>query len=130
MRGAVLACLLGALAADQPSKPSPANRDPFCFRPLAEFCARDKCLPYAAQVEFLRVGCCGGGATVGRCGTLRVTHRSNGVHGDTRYFDKAGKLIAVRVWTDVVLTDACPDWQHYGAVVTCRGTNWKDPCKL
>jgi hypothetical protein len=132
MRGAVLACLLGAVAADQPSKRSPAIRDPFCFRPLDEFCAaKDKCPTYATHVERLRAAGCPRMETVGRCGTLRVTHRSDCLHGETRYFDKAGKLVAVRVWTDVYLKDSCPDWQHYGAVVTCQltNTNMKQLCK-
>ena len=129
---AVLACLMAALAVDQPSERSPATPDPFCFRPLEEFCtAKDKCSTYAVHVEKLRGSGCPWMETVGRCGKLRVIHHSDGFHGETRYFDKAGKLVAVRVWTDVVLKDACPDWQHYGAAVTCRltNTNMRQLCK-
>lgn len=142
MRLIVLAFLLLAMASDQ-AKSRAQPRDPFCFRPLEEFCARDKCLTYAAQLETIKAGGysaqvemmkaaggdCTQAGTVGRCGPLWITHHSNGFTGETRYFDKAGKLIAVRVWTDVYLTEACPDWQHYGAVVTCRVTNVKLLCK-
>ena len=114
MRLTVLAFLLLAMASDQ-AKSRTQPPDPFCFRPLEEFCARDKCLTYAAQLETIKAGGysaqvemmkaaggdCSTAGTVGRCGPLRTTHYSNGFTGETRYFDKAGKLIAVRVWTDV-----------------------------
>ena len=74
---------------------------------------------YVAQLEIReferRRGECTSEGTVGRCGPLRTTHRSNGFTGESRYFNKAGKLIAVRVDTDVYLgNNVCPDWQHYG----------------
>jgi hypothetical protein len=141
----MLACLLVALMPLQAPKPSPPTRDPFCFRPLEEFCARDKCLTYAAQLETMqaggyvaqleirdyesRRGGCTAAGTVGRCGPLRTTHRGNGFTAETRYFDKAGKLIAVRVDTDVAMAEACPSWRHYGASITCRVTNVKLLCK-
>ncbi len=144
MRVALLACVLVASMPRQAATPSPPTRDPFCFRPLEEFCAGDKCLAYAAQLETIRAGGysaqvemmkaaggdCSSAGTVGECGPLRTTHDGNGFTGETRLFDKAGKLIAVRVETDVFLNkDACPFWQHYGAVVTCRVTNVKLLCK-
>ena len=146
MRVALLACLLVALMPRQAPKPSPATRDPFCFRPLEEFCARDKCLTYAAQLKTMQAGGyvaqleirdferrrgeCTAEGTVGRCGPLRTTHRSDGFTGETRYFNKAGTLIAVRVETDVYLSSAvCPDWTHYGASITCRVTDVKLLCK-
>jgi len=52
----MLACLLVALMPLQARKPAPPNRDPFCFRPLEEFCARDKCLTYSAEVQTLKEG--------------------------------------------------------------------------
>jgi hypothetical protein len=124
----MLACLLVALMPRQAPKPFPPTRDPFCFRPLEEFCARDKCLTYAAQLEAMKAGGyvaeletmkaaggdCTTAGTVGRCGPLRTTHRGDGFTGETRYFDKAGKLIAVRVDTDVAMAEACPSWRHYG----------------
>jgi hypothetical protein len=128
-------CLLVALMPRQAPKPSPATRNPYCFRPLEEFCARDTCLTYAAQLKKMQAGgyvaqleirdferrraeCAAEGA-VGRCGPLRATHRSNGFTGETRYFHKAGTLIAVRVETDVYLAVAvCPDLTHYGASIT------------
>jgi hypothetical protein len=139
----MLACLLVTLMPRQASKPSPPTRDPFCFRPLEEFCARDTCLPYAAQLETIKAGGysaeletmkaagadCSHAGTVGKCGSLRTTHRSDGFHAQTRYFDKAGKLIAVRVETDVFLKDACPFWTHYGASTACRVTDVKLLCK-
>jgi hypothetical protein len=114
---AMLACLLVALMPRQAPKPSPPTRDPFCFRPLEEFCARDKCLTYAAQLETMKAGGyvaeletmkapgvdCTTAGTVGKCGPLRTTHYGDGFQAQTRYFDKAGKLIAVRVETDVFL---------------------------
>ena len=144
MRVALLACLLVALMPRQAPKPSATTRDPFCFRPLEEFCARDKCLTYAAQLETLKAGGysaqveavkaaggdCTSAGTIGKCGPLRITYRSDGFSAQTRYFDKAGKLIAVRVETDVVLNhDACPDWTHYGASTACEVTNVKLLCK-
>lgn len=146
MRVAVLACLLAALMPRQAPKPSPATRDPYCFRPLEEFCARDTCLTYAAQLETLQAGGysarvkipdfvrrrreCSAGGTVGRCGPFRTTHRSSGLAAETRYFDKAGKLIAVRVDTDMYLGHhVCPDWQHYGSPITCRVTDVRLLCK-
>ena len=146
MRVALLACLLVASMPRQAPKPSPVTRDPYCFRPLEEFCARDTCLTYAAQLKKMQAGgyvaqleirdferrraeCAAEGA-VGRCGPLRTTHRSNGFTGETRYFHKAGTLIAVRVETDVYLGSAvCPDWTHYGASITCRVTDVKLLCK-
>ena len=142
MRVAILACLLVALMPRQAPKPSATTRDPFCFRPLEEFCARDKCLTYAAQLKTIQAGGyvdqlairdferkrgdCTAEGTVGRCGPLRTTHRT----GETRYFNKAGTLIAVRVETDVYLRSAvCPDWTHYGASITCRVTDVKLLCK-
>jgi len=139
----MLACLLVASMPRQAPEPSPPTRDPFCFRPLEEFCARDKCLTYAAQLETIKAGGyvaqiemlkaaggdCTAEGTIGRCGPLRITYRSDGFHAQTRYFDKAGKLIAVRAETDVFLKDACPFWRHYGAPVTCRVTNVKLLCK-
>jgi hypothetical protein len=146
MRVAVLACLLVALMPPQGSKPASPTPDPYCFRPLEGFCARDKCPTYAAQIETLQAGGysaqvkirdferrrpeCTAEGTVGRCGPFRTTHRSNGFTAETRYFDKAGKLIAVRVDTDVYLGhNVCPDWQHYGSPITCRVTDVKLLCK-
>jgi hypothetical protein len=144
MRLAVLVYLLWAMAPEQPPKTSPPTRDPFCFRPLEEFCARDKCLTYAAEVQRLKEsgyvaeiearksagGDCNSEVAVGRCGPLRTTHRSNGLTGETRYFDKGGKLIAVRADTDVFLgKDPCPNWTQYGTAITCRVTNVKRLCK-
>src|SRR3954447_13994300 len=141
----MLACLLVALMPRQAPKSSPPTQDLYCFRPLEEFCARDKCLTYAAQLETIKAGGysaqveirdyerrrgdCTAEGTVGRCGPLRTTHYSNGLTGETRYFDKAGKLIAVRVDTDVYLGNGCPYWQHYGASITCRVTDVKLLCK-
>ena len=142
MRLIVLAFLLLAMASDQ-AKSRTQPRDPFCFRPLEEFCARDKCLTYAAQLETIKAGGysaqvemmkaaggdCTAAGTVGKCGPLRTTHYGDGFQAQTRYFDKAGKLIAVRVETDVLLNDACPFWTHYGASIACRVTNVKLLCK-
>ena len=135
MRLAGLVFLLWAMALHQPPKPSPPTRDPFCFRPLEfrpleELCAPDKCPTYAAHVETLRAGGTGYDvATVGRCGRFETTHRWIGFAGqETRYFDKSGRLVAVRVESDVFLKDECPWWTHYGAVVTCRVTNVKQLC--
>ena len=143
MRLIVLAFLLLAMASDQ-AKSRTQPRDPFCFRPLEEFCARDKCLTYAAQLETIKAGGysaqvemmkaaggdCTQAGTVGKCGSLRTTHYSDGFHAQTRYFDKAGKLIAVRVATDVYLgSPVCPFWRHYGASITCGVTNVKLLCK-
>lgn len=125
MRVAILACLLVALTPRQAPKSSPPTRDPFCFRPLEEFCARNKCVTHAAQVETMRAGGNCSVTSFGGCGTLRTTYRGGGFDSETRYFDKAGKLIAVRAGTDVYLTPACPDWIHYGAEIKCRVTNVK-----
>jgi len=141
MRLAMLVWLLWAMALQQPPKPPPATRDPFCFRPLEEFCARDKCQTYSAKIQALKKGGsvaeveqrkaagrldCTGAGTVGRCGPLRTTHRT----GETRYFDKGGKLIAVRVETDMFLNnDTCPSWTHYGAAIKCAVTDVKLLCK-
>ena len=105
----MLASLFLAVVPPQASTHSQPTRDPFCFRPLEEFCARDKCLTYAAQLETMQAGGyvvqvairdyerrrrdCTAAGTVARCGTLRITHRSDGFHAHTRYFDKAGTLI-------------------------------------
>ena len=144
MRVAMLACLLVALMPRQASEPSSPTRDPCCFRPLEEFCARDKCLSYAAQLETMKAGGysaqveavkaaggdCTAAGTVGKCGPLRTTHHGEVFTTQTRYFDKAGKLIAVRVDTDVYLgNNICPDWQHYRASITCRVTDVKLLCK-
>ena len=51
----VLGFLLLAMAFDQ-AKSRTQLRDPYCFRPLEEFCARDKCLTYAAQLETIKAG--------------------------------------------------------------------------
>lgn len=135
MRVAMLASVLLALVPRQAYTPSQPTRDPFCFRPLEEFCARDKCLTYAAQLETIRAGGysayvattkaagrlgCSHAGTVGKCGPLRTTHHSDAFTGETRYFSEAGKLIAVRVDTDVFLKDECPFWTHYGAAMACR----------
>jgi hypothetical protein len=141
----MLACLLMSLMPRQTPKPSPPTGDPVCFRPLEEFCARDKCLAYAAQVQALKAGGfeteldimkaggrggdCTTAGTVGRCGAFRITHRSDGFTGETRYFNKAGKLVAVRAFFDVVGGEACPGWRHYGASTTCQVTNVKLLCK-
>jgi hypothetical protein len=139
----MLLCLLMALMPHQAPNPSPPTPDPFCFRPLEEFCARDKCLTYAAQLETIKAGGysaeiammkaaggdCTSAGTVGKCGSLRTTHYGDGFHAQTRYFDKAGKLIAVRAETDVFLKDECPYWTHYGASIACRVTNVRLLCK-
>ena len=143
MRVAVLTCLLAALMPGGQVSKSPPPIDPVCFRPLEEFCGRHKCLTYAAQLETMKAGGysaqvdmmkaagrnCTSAGTVGKCGSLRTTHHSDGNHAHTRYFDKAGKLIAVRVDLDVFLNDACPYWTHYGASMACRVANVKLLCK-
>jgi hypothetical protein len=123
MRVAVLACVLVGLIPRQAVESPPSTLDPFCFRPLEEFCARKECVTYAAQVKTMRAGGNCSASSFGQCGTLRITYTSNGLHSETRYFDKAGKLIAVRTGTDVYLIPACPDWTHYGAEIKCRVTN-------
>lgn len=126
MRVAVLACVLVGLMPPQVGETPPSTRDPFCFRPLEEFCARKECVTYAEQVKTMRIGGNCSATSFGRCGTLRITYTSNGLHSETRYFDKAGKLIAARTGTDVYLNvPACPDWTHYGAEIKCRVTNVK-----
>ena len=125
MRVAILACLLVALMPRQAPKSSRLTRDPFCSQSLEEFCARNKCVTDAAQVKTMRTrGNCSV-TSFGKCGTLRTTYRSGDFDSETRYFDKAGKLIAVRAGTEVYLTTAGPDWAHYGAVIKCRVTNLK-----
>jgi hypothetical protein len=63
-------------------------------------------------------------------GRFQTTHRWLGFAGqETRYFDKAGKLIAVRVETDVFLKDEGPFWRHYGAAIACRVINMNLLCK-
>ena len=53
----------------------------------------------------------------------------DGFVSETKYFDKAGKLVAVRTESDVPkMNRACPAWTHY-AVITCRVTNVKQLCK-
>ena len=128
MRVAVLACLLSAMVAMQPPKRSSAELDPECFRPLEEFCLTDKCHAYKAELSALRGdGDCYGRATMGRCGPHRITHRSDGFAStQTRYFDKAGQLVAVRTEHDVMTGNpACPNWsdqvqsdQHHTIVQT------------
>ena len=131
MRVAVLACLLSAMVALQPPPRSSAEPDPQCFRPLEEFCLTDKCLAYKAELRALRGdGDCYGRATIGRCGPHRITHRGDGFVSQTRYFDKAGKLVAVRTERDVMIGNpACPYWTHYGIVTTCHVTNITQLCK-
>jgi hypothetical protein len=125
----VLAYLLCALALEQTSKPSTARRDPECFRSLEEFCATDKCHTYQAQLDTMRGnGYCYG--TAGRCGPFRITHRGDGFVSETRYFDKAGKLIAVRTARDSHTGHpTCPDRKHYGVVPKCRVANVTQLCK-
>ena len=126
MRVAVLVCVLVGLMPRQVVETPPSPRDPFCFRPLEEFCARKLCVTYAEQVKTMRSGGNCSATSFGRCGALRITYTSNGLHSETRYFDKAGKLIAVRTATDVyVNVPACPDWTHYGTEIKCRVTNVK-----
>ena len=126
MRVAVLVCVLVGLMPRQVVETPPSTRDPFCFRPLEEFCARKLCVTYAEQVKTMRSGGNCSATSFGRCGALRITYTSNGLHSETRYFDKAGKLIAVRTATDVyVNVPACPDWTHYGTEIKCRVTNVK-----
>jgi hypothetical protein len=128
MRVAVLGCLLGALIPDQASTPSRPSRDPECFRPLEEFCASESCPTYAVQIARMRDGgsCYG---TVGRCGKYQITHRGDGFTSETRYFDKSGRLVAARTGSDCLRDNrTCPDWNHYGAVITCRVTNVKQLC--
>jgi hypothetical protein len=131
MRVAMLACLLSAMVALQPPKPSSAVPDPQCFRRLQEFCLTDKCLAYKAELRVLRGdGDCYGAATIGRCGPHRITHRGDGFVSQTRYFDKAGKLVAVRTAFDVMTGNpACQDWTHYGIVTKCEVTSITQLCK-
>jgi len=87
---------------------------------------------YVAEIEARKSagGDCNSEGAIGRYGALRTTHRSNGFTGETRYFEKGGKLIAVRADTDVFLgKDAYPNWTHYGAAITCPVTNVKRLCK-
>jgi hypothetical protein len=129
MRVAVLACLVFTMV--QTSKPSTRRPDPECFRPLEEVCATDTCHAYELHVDVLRAGgSCYGVATAGRCGSLRTTHRGDGFASETRYFDKAGKLIAVRTASDLFTHhQTCPNWKHYGVVPKCRVTNVTQLCK-
>ena len=125
MRVNVFACALIALVPYQSPKPSPPTQDP-CFRPLEEFCARNACVPHAEQVKTMRASGNCSATSFGRCGTRRITYTSNGLTAETRYFDKAGKLIAVRAERDVYIRyPACPYWTHYGAQIDCRVTDVK-----
>jgi hypothetical protein len=59
------------------------------------------------QLDTLRAGGnCYGVVTVGRCGAYRTAHRGipTGFASETRYFDKGGKLIAVRTDGDFFVT--------------------------
>ena len=142
MRVVVLACALSSMVALQAPKRSSPEPDPECFRPLEEFCLTDKsvffdvrwrreCLAYTAELRALRgKGDCYGLATIGRCGPHRITYQSDGFVSQTRYFDKAGKLVAVRTAHDVMTGNpACPDWRHYGIVTKCQVTNITQLCK-
>ena len=131
MRIAVLACLLSGVIALQPPERSSAELGPECFRPLEEFCLTDKCHAYKAELSALRGdGDCYGRATIGRRGPHRITHRSDGFSAQTRYFDKAGKLVAVRTERDTMTGNpACQTWTHYGIVTTCQVTNITQLCK-
>jgi hypothetical protein len=88
---------------------------------------------FETELDIMKAGGRGGdcttAGTVGRCGAFRITHRSDGFTGETRYFNKAGKLVAVRAFFDVVGGEACPGWRHYGASTTCQVTNVKLLCK-
>lgn len=52
MRVAVLACVLVGLMPRQMVETPPSTQDPFCFRPLEEFCARKECWThYGAEMQ-------------------------------------------------------------------------------
>jgi hypothetical protein len=132
MRLSLLLCLLAVTAPVQPPGPSAQARDPECYRPLDEFCPPGTCSTYAKHVEKLRGGGhCYGTATIGRCGPFRTTHEGgNGFWSETRYYDKAGNLVAARTDGDVGFDNrTCPTWKHYGAVVTCKVTRITQLCK-
>jgi tetratricopeptide (TPR) repeat protein len=116
----------------QASTASAGERDPECFRPLAEFCATDKCQGYTARLATLRAnrGSCQGAGSVGRCGSFRVLHQSDGFATETRYSDKTGTLVGVRTTSDFFgYPSACPNWKHYGVVPECQGRDFTQVCK-
>jgi hypothetical protein len=126
----------GACKSDKP-KPAPPPGST-CTIALADHCGGGGCPTFEARVAELRAqvgahyeaGSCLTRAVIGTCADLKYVESSDGYHGKTDYFDRAGHQLAGEQWSDIGSCDGTAAKAVAGTLPSCIPTPTEILCPV